>query len=52
MSSLVGYEEFVDECSDKLLTCLREFASTSENVDMQRWLQYYAFDVVSMITVS
>ncbi|KAF5668798.1 cytochrome P450 monooxygenase [Fusarium denticulatum] len=58
MSALISYEDFVDECSDLFDQRLREMtngpASTNAQplVDLGKWLQCYAFDVISMITYS
>ncbi|KLO81028.1 Uncharacterized protein LW93_9276 [Fusarium fujikuroi] len=58
MSALVSYESFVDECSDIFDLRLREMAGGSAAgntwplVDLGRWFQCYAFDVISMITYS
>ncbi len=52
MSSLVSYESYVDSCTDILEQRLREFAHSGSTVDMMRWLQCYAFDVIGEITYS
>lgn len=51
MSSLVSYEPFVDECSSILLQKMTEFALNKDRVDLGKWFQYYAFDVIGQITV-
>lgn len=51
MSSLVSYEPFVDECSSILVQKLTKFALNGERVDLGKWFQYYAFDVIGQITV-
>lgn len=50
MSSLVNYEEFVDTCADILKQKLDDFANRKEPLNMGRWFQYYAFDVIGDIT--
>lgn len=50
MSSLVGYEPFVNNCSSVLSRRFSEFAKLGETVDMQHFLQCYAFDVIGEIT--
>jgi hypothetical protein len=50
MSSLVGYETFVNNCSSLLTQRLSEVASSGKTVDFQHWLQCYAFDVIGEIT--
>ncbi|KAM0493214.1 hypothetical protein ACHAP8_009395 [Fusarium lateritium] len=58
MSALVSYEDSVDECSDLFDQRLREMtggpvsANVQPHVDLGRWLQCYAFDVIGMITYS
>lgn len=52
MSSLVTYESYVDSCTDILVQRLREFASNGDTVDMMKWLQCYAFDVIGDVTYS
>lgn len=46
LSTLLGMEEYVDQCSTLLLRQFAKFAKTKEIVDISPWLQYYAFDVV------
>lgn len=50
MSSLVGYEEFVNNCSSLLTQRFSEVASSGKTTDFQHWLQCYAFDVIGEIT--
>jgi hypothetical protein len=50
MSSLVDYEPFVDECSSLLAQRFSELAHSHHTVNLGRWLQFYAFDVVGYIT--
>jgi cytochrome P450 len=50
MSALVGYEPFVDNCSSLLTSRLHSLALTSQVIDLQHWLQCYAFDVIGEIT--
>jgi hypothetical protein len=56
MSSLVGYEGFVDNCARVLGERFRQFAAKGEGkgevVDLGHWMQCYAFDVIGEITVS
>ncbi|GAB1313123.1 hypothetical protein MFIFM68171_03333 [Madurella fahalii] len=55
MSTLVHYESFVDECADLLcqrLSEMRPGGGWSRAVDIGHWLQYYAFDVIGLITYS
>lgn len=50
MSSLVGYEEFVNNCSSLLTQRFSEVAASGKVIDFQHWLQCYAFDVIGEIT--
>ncbi|KAF3764092.1 putative cytochrome P450 pisatin demethylase [Cryphonectria parasitica EP155] len=52
MSTLVGYEPHVNDCIQVLCTELADCCKTGENLDMGRWFQYYAFDVIGSITFS
>lgn len=51
MSSLVGYEPYVDNCVDILCRRLVARSSQSETIDLTKWFQWYAFDVIGEITV-
>jgi len=46
LSTLLGMEEYVDQCSTLLLREFEKFAQRKQVVDISPWLQYYAFDVV------
>jgi cytochrome P450 len=50
MSSLVGYESFVNNCASLLTQRFSEIAASGKSVDFQHWLQCYAFDVIGEIT--
>ncbi|OJJ58292.1 hypothetical protein ASPSYDRAFT_152542 [Aspergillus sydowii CBS 593.65] len=50
MSSLVHYEEFVDQCADVFFQRLGEFAERDAKFNLGEWLQFYAFDVIGEIT--
>ncbi|KAF5875927.1 putative cytochrome p450 pisatin protein [Botrytis fragariae] len=50
MSSMVGYEGHVDNCSELLSRHFLESTISGDFVDMQHWLQCYAFDVIGEIT--
>ncbi|KAI1851408.1 hypothetical protein JX265_000358 [Neoarthrinium moseri] len=52
MSSLISYEPYVDECTDLFSDRLRELSQAGQSVDMGRWFQNYAFDVIGLITYS
>ena len=51
MSTLVGYEEFVNDCGRLLTQRLDEFANDGVTIDLGDWLQKYAFDVIGAISV-
>ncbi|KAI9692335.1 MAG: hypothetical protein M1822_006566 [Bathelium mastoideum] len=50
MSTLVGYESFVDECGRLLIQRLHEFGNRGMAINLGDWLQKYAFDVIGEIT--
>ncbi|KAK6609525.1 cytochrome p450 pisatin [Botrytis cinerea] len=50
MSSMVGYECYVDNCTESLSRHFVESAISGDLIDMQHWLQCYAFDVIGEIT--
>lgn len=51
MSTLVNYEDYVDECLTMFQQRLEEFAAEGTVIDMALWVQFFAFDVVSLLTV-
>lgn len=51
MSSLVGYEPYVNNCIEILCNKLRETEKSGSRLDLSKWFQYYAFDVIGEITV-
>jgi cytochrome P450 len=50
MTSLVEYEPCVNECTTILAQPFGELAAHSHTIDFGHWLQFYAFDVISLIT--
>ncbi|KAI9048140.1 hypothetical protein LZ554_007935 [Drepanopeziza brunnea f. sp. 'monogermtubi'] len=50
MSALLGYEPFVNNCTSLLTQRFYELSRTNNVIDMQHWLQCYAFDVIGEIT--
>ncbi|KAI0127016.1 cytochrome P450 [Xylariales sp. AK1849] len=50
MSSMVSYEPYVDHCIELLHEQLDSFAGNKTVINLGKWLQYFAFDAVSMIT--
>jgi hypothetical protein len=52
LSSLLQYESYVEFCTASILEKFSAFAKSSESIDLQQWLQFFAFDVVGYITVS
>lgn len=50
MSSLVGYESFVNDCTSLLTARFQELSRSRHSVNLQHWLQCYAFDVIGEIT--
>ncbi|THW55469.1 cytochrome protein [Aureobasidium pullulans] len=52
MTSLIQYEDSVAECTDAIIDKFKMFAVSSREIDMQSWLQFFAFDMIGLITVS
>lgn len=52
MTSILQYEQFVDNCTAILEQRFVDFVKAGECVDLGHWLQCYAFDVIGEITVS
>lgn len=50
MSSLVGYEPFVNECTSLLIQRFSEISESGQIINLGHWLQCYAFDVIGAIT--
>ncbi|KAL5337114.1 cytochrome P450 [Aspergillus crustosus] len=50
MSSLVHYEELVDQSADVFIQRLSEFAERDMTFNLGEWFQFYAFDVIGQIT--
>jgi hypothetical protein len=48
MTSLRDLEPLMDECSDIFLKAMRELSDSP--IDLGKWLQWYAFDVIGAIT--
>ncbi|KAF4552475.1 Cytochrome P450-like protein 41 [Elsinoe fawcettii] len=52
MSTLVSYEPYVNNCISVFTQRLRQIGNEKKTIDLCRWLQYYAFDVIGEITFS
>ncbi|KAJ5377210.1 uncharacterized protein N7496_004619 [Penicillium cataractarum] len=52
MTRLVQMESCVTECTALLMERLTRFCVSGEPFNLQRWMQYYAFDVIGLITVN
>lgn len=52
MTSIKSYEPYVDDCVPLVFENFDRFAASGEVVNLQYWLQCYAFDVIGEITVS
>lgn len=50
MSSIVGYEGFIDNCSSLMVSRFEEAAQAERKIDIGHWFQCYAFDVIGEIT--
>ena len=51
LSFLTQLEPMVNECSEQFITKLRQ-VSKEGPLDLDKWLHFYAFDVIGMITFS
>ncbi|RFU26581.1 hypothetical protein B7463_g9752, partial [Scytalidium lignicola] len=49
---LLSMEDPVVHCIENLETVMERFAASGESFNMQHWLQRFAFDCISMITLS
>lgn len=50
MSTLVSYEQYVDNCTALLMQRFSELAQSTQSINFYHWLQCYAFDVIGEIT--
>lgn len=51
MSSLVGYEPYINNCIAIFTEKLKFHAKERKSLDLAAWFQFYAFDVIGEITV-
>ncbi|CAO2650872.1 Nn.00g091690.m01.CDS01 [Neocucurbitaria sp. VM-36] len=49
-STLIRLEDYVDECISLLIDRFSEIARKGEEIDLQFWMQCYAFDVIGYMT--
>ncbi len=52
MTSLIAMEPNAVECAQLLVTKFAEFAEKGMPINLQVWLQYFAFDTIALITVN
>ncbi|KAH7126509.1 cytochrome P450 [Dactylonectria estremocensis] len=52
MSNIVQAEEGIDSCTEMFMARMKEFATTGEIIDVAKWSQMYAFDVVGQLFFS
>ncbi|KAF2267775.1 cytochrome P450 [Lojkania enalia] len=52
MTTLLHMEPCVNECTILLTERFREFAHHGTTINLQHWLQCYAFDLIGLITVA
>ncbi|KAJ4402807.1 hypothetical protein N0V82_010741, partial [Gnomoniopsis sp. IMI 355080] len=50
MSSLVGYEPYINNCIAVFSDKLRAYGKERKSIDLAAWFQLYAFDVIGQIT--
>jgi hypothetical protein len=51
MTTLLEFEPYVETCVHHVLEKLDQFARQQQTINMQHWLQCYAFDTIGLITV-
>ena len=51
MTTILHMEPAAHKCASLLVGKFSEIAGKGDVVNMQAWLQYYAFDVIGLITV-
>ena len=51
MTNLLSYERFVDNQNAILCEKLQSMASSTSPLDIPKWMQLYAFDVIGEVTV-
>ena len=51
MTSLLRVENYASECSEILVAKFNKIAESGSVIDLQQWMQFFAFDVIAMITV-
>ncbi|KAK4493587.1 hypothetical protein PRZ48_015254 [Zasmidium cellare] len=49
MSSMLRYEEYIQECLDVMLQKLKKHAQAGNDVDMAKWAGYLAFDIIGTL---
>ncbi|KAJ6008900.1 hypothetical protein N7522_003916 [Penicillium canescens] len=52
MSSLIPMESCVADCTNVLIERFTEFAKSRQTFNLQNWIQFYAFDVIGLITLN
>lgn len=50
LSSLLDMEPAIDSCTNLLMKKLDHYADSNTSVDLAKWMQYYAFDVIGEIS--
>ena len=51
MTSILGYEPKIQRLLDANWIQFKRFAETKEPIDMEKWAQYFAYDVVSELAL-
>lgn len=51
MTTIKSYESYVNDCISALLTQFDKMATQGDSVNLQHWMQCYAFDVIGQLTV-
>lgn len=52
MSSIVKSEPFIDSCTELFMERMGEYANNGQQIDLAKWVQWYAFDVIGELYFS
>ncbi|KIX05578.1 uncharacterized protein Z518_06450 [Rhinocladiella mackenziei CBS 650.93] len=51
MTTMLKWEHYTDESTRVLISKFKKHAQSAECINLQLWLQYFAFDTISLITL-
>lgn len=52
MSSILKSEPFIDSCTELFIERMGEYANNGQQIDLAKWVQWYAFDVIGELYFS